>query len=60
MTSILPTSLHSSQDDDTRKKSVTKALEKGMNNTALITKIAAVYESRSVARLAFRDRKSGV
>ena len=34
-------------DDDTWKKSVTNDLEKGMNNTALvtITKIAAVYES---------------
>jgi len=34
-------------DDDTQKKSVTKDLEKGMNNTALITvtKIAAVYKS---------------
>ena len=34
-------------DDDARKKWVTKALEKGMNNTATktITKIAAVYET---------------
>ena len=36
-------------DDDARKKWVTKALEKGMNNTAAITftKIAAVYETVS-------------
>ena len=34
-------------DDDARKKWVTKALEKGMNNTAAITitKIADVYET---------------